>query len=143
MPSGGSCCQRKVVQVRIANIDWSSVYLIESDEGRVVVYVDKTGAQASAPSAVLEAKDAAAALKAAQEDPRFQRAGEYWIDRRRLRHTRSGSTALLSFALSGGRIATVQVPAEVLQQLKPNPRTGTSHRKSSGRAKAELVGAGA
>jgi hypothetical protein len=33
----------------------------------------------------------------------------------------------------------IQVPAEVLQQLQPSRRTGTSGRS----AKAELVGAGA
>src|SRR4029077_19014372 len=93
----GRCQKRKVVQVRIANIEWSSVYFLRSnsqpgtDEGKVVVYADVAGAQASAPAAVLvDAKEVAAARHAAEEDPRFKQVGAFWIDRARLRHTRSG-----------------------------------------------------
>jgi hypothetical protein len=136
--------------VRIANISWSSVYMIHSsrssgkNDDRVLLYADVAGVQPSAPAAVVaEAEEIAAALDAAENDARFERLGDFWIDRSRLRHTRSGSTALLTFALSGGRIAMIQVPAEVLQQLQPSRRTGTSGRKPGGRAKAELVGAGA
>src|ERR1051326_1286942 len=87
--------------------------------GRVLLFADVRGAQPGGPSAVLsDPRQVNAALMAVRKEPRFAAFGDTWIDLKKLRHTRSGSSGLLSFALSGGRIATVQVPAEVLREIR-------------------------
>jgi hypothetical protein len=104
------------------------VYLIEhrTDAGRVLLYADAPGTERGNPAATLTApRDIAAALELARGDGRFEVFVDCWIDLRKLRHTRDGSTALLSFGLAGGRIATVQVPAEVLELIRAYRQSAT------------------
>jgi hypothetical protein len=103
-------------------VDWSKVYLVQHRPGgpaQVLLFADVPGGEPGQPTATLSSpNDIARALELAQSDGRFEVFLDFWIDLRKLRHTRDGSTALLSFGLSGGRIATVQVPAEVLQLIR-------------------------
>jgi len=134
--------------VRLGNLDWASVYMIEHrpcGAGQVVLYADGPTTEPGCAAATLTApKDVARALELAGSDGRFDAFANFWVDLRKLRHTRDGSTAILSFGLSGGRIATVQVPAEVLELIHAFRRnrtaTAASPARSSGaRRKAALI----
>lgn len=118
---------------RLGKLDWSSVYMLEfrPGTGQVLVYADAQGVPPGHPAATLSTPaDVALALELAEGDSRFDAFGDYRVNLRQLRHTREGSTALLSFGLSEGRIATVQVPAEVLERIR-NRRGRASGRREA------------
>lgn len=126
---------------RLGNLDWSSVYMLEhrpGGTGQVLVYADAPDVLPGHAAAKLSMPaEVALALQMAQRDSAFDRFGDYWINLRKLRHTRDGSTALLSFGLSGGRIATVQAPADVLELIRSSRGTHTA-RKAPGRREAAV-----
>jgi hypothetical protein len=99
----------------------------EPGAGQMLLFADTAGTEPGQPTATLSsAQDIARALELARGDDRFEAFGDFWIDLKKLRHTRDGSSALLSFGFSGGRIATVQVPAEVLQLIRTFRQNATA-----------------
>ena len=131
---------------RLGNVEWSSVYMIQHRRaGQVLLFADVAGAEPGRPAATLSsAQDVAKALELARSGGRLEAFGDFWIDLRKLRHTRDGSTALLSFGLSGGRIATVQAPADVLQMIRTfrqnaSADAATSAWQQRGRTKAAMM----
>lgn len=103
----------------------------------MIVYADAPDALPGHAVKLSMSAEVALALQMARGDSAFHCFGDYWINLRKLRHTREGSTALLSFGLSDGRIATVQAPAEVLELIRSSRGTHPT-RKARGRREAAV-----